>query len=80
MKNKSLYELGKLAKNGNEMAMLEIINRKKPLLLKYSYGDEDRYQYLVLKLIEAIKKYRFWNFLNFFKIYGRIFLTGLMYI
>lgn len=27
--NKSLYELGKLAQNGDEMAMLEIINRKK---------------------------------------------------
>ena len=27
MKNKSLYELGKLAQKGNEMAMLEIIER-----------------------------------------------------
>ena len=28
MKNKTLYELGKLAQNGNDMAMMEIIERK----------------------------------------------------
>ena len=59
MKNKSLYELGILAKNNNQDAMLEIIERKKKLLKKYSFGDEDRYQYLILKLIEGIKNYKF---------------------
>lgn len=59
MKNKSLYELGILAQNGNEMATLEIIDRKKELLKKYSFGDEDRYQYIILKLLEGIKKYNF---------------------
>ena len=59
MLNKDLYELGKLAQNGNEMAMLEIIDRKKKMLKRYSFGDEDRYQFLVLKLIEGIKKYKF---------------------
>lgn len=59
MKNKSLYELGVLAKNGNEMAMLEIINRKKKLIRKYSFGDEDRYQFIILKIIEGIKNYKF---------------------
>ena len=59
MKNKSIYELGKLAQNGNEMAMLEIIERKKKMLKRYSYGDEDTYQFIVLKLIEGIKKYKF---------------------
>ena len=59
MKNKSLYELGILAKDGNELAMLEIIERKKFMLKKYSYGDEDRYQYLILKLIQAIKNFKF---------------------
>lgn len=34
MKNKSLYELGVLDKNGNEMAMIEIIDRKKKMLKK----------------------------------------------
>ena len=32
MRNKSIYELGILAQKGDEMAMLEIIDRKKPLL------------------------------------------------
>lgn len=59
MNNKSIYELGILAKDGNELAMLEIINRKRKLLKKFSFGDEDRYQYLILKLIEGIKKYKF---------------------
>ena len=59
MKNKSLYELGKLAKAGDDMAMLEIIERKKYLIKKYSFKDEDRYQYIILKLIEGIKKYEF---------------------
>lgn len=59
MKNKSLYELGKLAQNGNEMAILEIIERKKKIIKKYSYNDEDRYQYIILKLLEGIKKYKF---------------------
>lgn len=59
MKNFSLYELGVLAHSGDDMAMLEIISRKKKMLKKYSFGDEDRYQFLVLKLIEGIKNYNF---------------------
>lgn len=59
MKNKNLYELGNLAQKGNEMAMLEIIERKKKLIKKYSYNDEDRYQYIILKLLEGIKNYKF---------------------
>ena len=59
MKNKSIYELGKLAQNGNEIAMLEIIERKKSMIKKYSYGDEDRYQYIILRLIAGIKNYKF---------------------
>ena len=59
MKNKSLYKLGKLAQKGNEMAMMEIIERKKNMLKKYSFGDEDRYQFLVLKLIEGIRNFKF---------------------
>jgi hypothetical protein len=59
MKNKSLYELGKLAQKGNEMAMLEIIERKKITIKRYSYGNEDRYQFIILKLIEGIKNYKF---------------------
>ena len=59
MKNKTLYELGKLAQNGDDMAMMEIIERKKKMLKKYSFGDKDRYQFIILKLIEGIKRYNF---------------------
>ncbi len=59
MKDKNLFELGKLAQQGNDMAMLEIIERKKKMLKKYSFCDEDRYQYIILKLIEGIKNYKF---------------------
>lgn len=59
MKNKNIYELGIMAQNGDEMAILEIIERKKGLIKKYCYGDEDCYQYIILKLIERIKKYKF---------------------
>ena len=42
MRNKSLYELGRLAQKGDDMAILEIIDRKKKMLKRYSFGDEDR--------------------------------------
>ena len=57
MRNKSLYELGRLAQKGDDMAILEIIDRKKKMLKRYSFGDEDRYQFIILKLIEGIKNY-----------------------
>ena len=59
MKDKNLFELGKLAQQGNDMAMLEIIERKKKMIKKYSFGDEDRYQFIILKLFEGIKRYNF---------------------
>ena len=59
MRNKSLYELGRLAQKGDDMAILEIIGRKKKMLKRYSFGDEDRYQFIILKLIEGIKNYKF---------------------
>lgn len=59
MIDKNLYELGKLAQKGNEIAMLQIIEKKKKMLKRYSFGDEDRYQFIVLKLIEGIKNYKF---------------------
>ena len=34
MRNKSIYELGILAQKGDEMAMLEIIDRKKAFTKK----------------------------------------------
>lgn len=59
MRNKSLYELGRSAQKGDDMAILEIIDRKKKMLKRYSFGDEDRYQFIILKLIEGIKNYKF---------------------
>lgn len=59
MKNKSIYELGILAQKGNEIAILEIIERKRKMLKKYSFNDEDRYQFIILKLLEGIKNYKF---------------------
>lgn len=59
MSSKGLYELGKLAKQGDELAILEIIERKRKMIKRYSFGDEDRYQFIILKLIEGIKKYKF---------------------
>ena len=59
MRNKSLYEFGRLAQKGDDMAILEIIDRKKKMLKRYSFGDEDRYQFIILKLIEGIKNYKF---------------------
>ena len=59
MGNFSLYDLGVMAQKGDTIAMMEIIERKKSLIKKFSYGDEDTYQYIILKLIEGIKKYKF---------------------
>ena len=82
MEDKSLYELGILAQRGNDMAMLEIINRKKNMIRRYSYRDEDTYQYIILKLIEGIKRYEFkkWKKLKirvtFWKIPPSIIIEG----
>lgn len=59
MENKSLYELGKLAQKGDDIAMLQIIEIKRKMIKRYSFGDEDRYQFIILKLIEGIKNYKF---------------------
>ena len=59
MRNKCIYVLGRWAQRGDDMAILEIIDRKKKMLKRYSFGDEDRYQFIILKLIEGIKNYKF---------------------
>lgn len=59
MKKENIYELGKKAKNGDTVALLKIIERKKGLIKKMSFGDDDIYQYIILKLIEGIKRYKF---------------------
>ena len=59
MEKESLYELGKKAKEGDEFALIKIIDRKRRLIEKYSFGDEDRYQYIIERLIRGIKNYKF---------------------
>lgn len=59
MDKETLYELGKKAKNGNEIALIKIIDNKRNMIKKYSFGDEDRYQYIIERLIIGIKNYKF---------------------
>ena len=59
MNNESLYFLGVKAKAGDELALLNIINRKEKLIKYYSRGDEDREQYILEILIRGIKNYNF---------------------
>ena len=55
----TLYELGKKAQSGNEIALIKIIEKKRNMIKRYSFGDEDRYQYIIEKLIIGIKNYKF---------------------
>ncbi len=59
MNNESLYFLGVKAKAGDELALLNIISRKRKLIKYYSRGDEDREQYILEILIRRIKNYNF---------------------
>lgn len=59
MQDESLYNLGIKAQMGDEISLIRIINRKKKLIEKYSFEDEDRYQYIIERLICGIKNYKF---------------------
>lgn len=59
MKKESLYELGIKAQAGDEIALIKIIERKRNMIKKYSFNNEDRYQYIIERLIVGIKKYKF---------------------
>ena len=59
MQKESLYDLGKKAQAGDEISLIKIINRKRKMIERLSFGDEDRYQFIILKLIEGIKRYNF---------------------
>lgn len=59
MQDESLYNLGRKAQMGDEISLIKIINRKKKLIEKYSFDDEDRYQYIIERLICGIKNYKF---------------------
>ena len=59
MQKESLYDLGKKAQAGDEIALIKIINRKRKMIERLSFEDEDRYQYIIERLIVAIKNYKF---------------------
>ena len=59
MEKESLYILGIKAQAGDEFSLIKIIDRKRKMIQKYSYGDEDQYQYIIERLIIGIKNYKF---------------------
>ena len=59
MENQSLYELGFNAKCGDELSLIKIIENKRKMILRYSKGDGDCYQYILERLIKGIKNYKF---------------------
>ena len=59
MEKESLYVLGIKAQAGDELSLIKIIDRKRNMIKKYSFGYEDRYQYIMEKLIKGIKNYKF---------------------
>lgn len=59
MDKKDLYILGMKAQLGDEISLIKIIEEKRNMIKKYSFGDEDRYQYIVEKIIKGIKNYKF---------------------
>lgn len=56
---KEIYELGRKANYGDETSLVMLIDKKRKLIEKQSYGDEDCYQYIIELLIKGIKKYKF---------------------
>lgn len=59
MDKEMLYKLGIKAQNGDEVALIKIIDSKMSMIKKYSYGDEDRFQYILERVIVGIKNYKF---------------------
>lgn len=58
-KIEKIYYLGKNFQSGDEISLIMLIDMKRNLIKKVSYGDEDCYQYIIERLIKGIKKYRF---------------------
>lgn len=56
---KEIYELGRKAHDGDETALVMLIDKKRKLIKKVSYGDEDCYQYVIELLIKGVKRYKF---------------------
>ena len=59
MDKKELYLLGVKAQAGDEVSLIKIIESKRSVIKRYSFGNEDQYQYIIEKLIKGIKNYKF---------------------
>ena len=59
MEKESLYQVGAKAQAGDQIALMKIINIKKNLIKKYSFGNEDYYQEIIEKLIKGINNFKF---------------------
>lgn len=59
MDKKELYKLGIKAQAGDDISLIKIIESKRNIIKRYSFGNEDQYQYIVEKLIKGIKNYKF---------------------
>lgn len=59
MEKETIYELGKKAQLGDEISLIKIIDRKRKMIERYSFGNEDKYQYIIERLIIGIKNYKF---------------------
>ncbi len=58
-KYREIYELGKKAQDGDEISLVKLIEIKRNLINKASKNDDDCFQYIIEKLIKAIKRYNF---------------------
>lgn len=43
MEKETIYELGKKAQLGDEISLIKIIDRKRKMIERYSFGNEDKY-------------------------------------
>ncbi|MCL6453910.1 MAG: helix-turn-helix domain-containing protein [Alicyclobacillus sp.] len=58
MPEPKLRDLIARAQSGDEDALLQVINRFRPLIKKYGHGIPDDEAALILRMAEAIKRYR----------------------
>lgn len=56
---KEIYVLGREAQKGNEVALINLIDKKRNFIKKVSNGNEDCEQHIIEKIIKSLKKYKF---------------------
>ena len=58
MNQPKLRDLIEKVQNGDQEALLQLISRFMPLIKKYSHGIPDDEAKLILRMTEAVKRYR----------------------